>query len=70
VEWTVNVEEDDEEELGSSDHCVIEFNYWCYFSYNQTKNERLNYYKANYDEMRKELDIDWEKELLFSIPSC
>ena len=24
---TVNVEEDDEEELGSSDHCVIEFNY-------------------------------------------
>ena len=36
---------------------------WCYFSYDQTKNERLNYYKPNYDKMRKELDIDWEKEL-------
>jgi hypothetical protein len=65
---TVNVEEDDEEELGSSDHCAIEFNYRCYFSYDQTKNERLNYYKANYDEMRKELDIDWEKELGDSNP--
>jgi hypothetical protein len=54
--------------LGSSDHCVIEFNYRCYFSYDQTKNERLNYYKANYDEMRKELYIDWEKELGDSNP--
>jgi hypothetical protein len=54
--------------LGSSDHCVIEFNYKCYFSYDQTQNERLNYYKANYDEMRKELYIDWEKELGDSNP--
>lgn len=54
--------------LGSSDHCVIEFNYRCYFSYDQTKNERLTYYKPNYDEMRKELDIDWEKELGDSNP--
>ena len=29
---------------------------------------RDNYYKANYDEMRKELDIDWEKELGYSNP--
>jgi hypothetical protein len=42
--------------------------FWCYFSYDQTQNERLNYYKANYDEMRKELYIDWEKELGDSNP--
>lgn len=33
----------------------------------QTENcsvcERLNYYKADYDALRKEMDIDWDDEL-------
>ena len=49
--------------LGSSDHNVISFEYNCYFEYEQSLCERLNYYKGDYDSMRKELDIDWESLL-------
>ena len=45
--------------LGSSDHNVLTFKYRCYFQFERTDCERLNYYKADYDGIRKELDIDW-----------
>ena len=48
--------------LGSSDHIVIMFEYRCYFEYEKQNFERLNYYKGDYDSMRKELDIDWDSE--------
>ena len=49
--------------LGSSDHIVIRFEYRCYFEYEKHNFERLNYYKGDYESMRKELDIDWDSEL-------
>ena len=41
--------------LGSSDHIVIRFEYRCYFEYEKHNFERLNYYKGDYESMRKEI---------------
>ncbi|CAG2239332.1 unnamed protein product [Mytilus edulis] len=49
--------------LGASDHCVLKYDYMCYFKYTECAIERLNYYKADYVALRQELNIDWEKEL-------
>ncbi|CAC5420388.1 unnamed protein product [Mytilus coruscus] len=49
--------------LGASDHCVLKFDYMCYFKYTECAIERLNYYNADYDAMRHDLNIDCEKEL-------
>ena len=49
--------------VGASDHCVLKFEYMCYFKYTENAIERLNYYKADYDALRQELDIDWNAEL-------
>jgi hypothetical protein len=48
--------------LGSSDHIVIRFEYRCYFEYEKHNFEHLNYYKGDYESMRKELDIYWDSE--------
>lgn len=49
--------------VGASDHCVLKFEYMCYFKYTENAVERLNYYKADCDGLRQELDIDWNVEL-------
>ena len=35
----------------------------CYFKYIENAIEKLNYYKADFDALRQELDIDWNAEL-------
>ncbi|CAG2203942.1 unnamed protein product [Mytilus edulis] len=32
--------------LGSSYHCVLNFNYYCYINYDSNKSQKLNYFKA------------------------
>ena len=49
--------------LGTSDHCVLKFEYMCYFEYETNTTVRYNYYKADYEGLRNQLNIDWENEL-------
>lgn len=49
--------------LGSSDHCVLKFDYRCYIDYESIISEKYNYFKGDYDKLRNELDCDWQKLL-------
>ena len=49
--------------VGASDNCVLKFENMCYFKYTKNAIEKLNYYKADFDALRQELDIDWNAEL-------
>lgn len=49
--------------LGSSDHCVLKFDYRCYIDYESIISEKYNYFKGDYDKLRNELDSDWQKLL-------
>ena len=49
------------ESLGLSDLCVMEFQFKCYFEQYNISEERRNYFKGNYEQMNKKLDLDWDK---------
>ena len=49
--------------LGASDHKVLTFKFQCYCSYTNTSSTHYNYYKGDYELIRKELNIDWVEEL-------
>jgi hypothetical protein len=50
--------------LGKSDHSVLLFNYHCYTIINSKPRTKKYYDKANYDEIKMELDgINWEEVL-------
>ena len=49
-----------ESPLGHSDHCVLKFKFKCYQDRSQEQTQRWNYYKGDYVNMQKELDIDWD----------
>jgi hypothetical protein len=49
--------------VGRSDHCVLSFTLKCYLNYENTKIEKFNYFKGDYDKLRQELDIDWNEIL-------
>ena len=49
--------------LGKSDHGIIMFKIHCECTKESRKTPRYLYNKANYAQIRKDLDIDWEKEL-------
>ena len=54
---------------GHSDHCVMEFQFKCYFEQCNISEDRWNYFKGNYEEMKKKLDLDWDKILTDSNPN-
>ena len=49
--------------LGSSDHCGLEFAFKCYYELKENKSERWNYFKGDYDNMKNELNQDWDNLL-------
>ena len=49
--------------IGKSDHNVISFRYIINADFDNTKVEKFNYNKANYEEMKEDLDINWGEEL-------
>ena len=49
--------------LGHSDHCVLIFEFLCYVKPNITRSVKFNYLKADFVNLRKEMDIDWKKLL-------
>jgi hypothetical protein len=49
--------------LGSSDHCGLEFVFKCYYELKENKSERWNYFKGDYDNMKNELNQDWDNLL-------
>ena len=50
-----------EDPVGKSDHCVILFDYKCYPSKSdEVKSIKYNYSKADFENLRKELSIDWD----------
>ena len=46
--------------LGKSDHSVIEYTYNCYIDRKSNRESKFIYDRGNYDEMRKEMNKDWE----------
>lgn len=52
-----------ESPLGKSDHCVLTFQYHCYYEKNTNKIARKNFFKGNYEKLRKQLDVDWNRIL-------
>ena len=38
--------------VGRSDHCVLSFTLKCYLNYENTKIEKFNYFKGDYDNTR------------------
>ena len=49
--------------LGNSDHCCIHFHFNCYIEYKKSNVQRFLYDKGNYEAMKEEINIDWEREL-------
>ncbi|MEW8545715.1 MAG: reverse transcriptase family protein, partial [Candidatus Thiodiazotropha sp.] len=49
--------------LGASDHKVLTFKFQCYCSYSSSSSTHYNYYKGDYESIRKELNINWIEEL-------
>ena len=47
--------------LGYNDHCFIEFQFKCYIEPYNISKERWNYFKGNYEQMNKKLDLNWDK---------
>ena len=49
--------------LGKSDHALISFKLVCNHDNKPVSKIRFQYDKANYEDMKAMLDIDWESEL-------
>ena len=49
--------------IGMSDHGCITFYFNCYLQRTNKNFEKFMYDKGNYDAIKQDLDIDWEKEL-------
>ena len=49
--------------LVSSDHYGLEFVFKYYFELKENKSERWNYFKGDYDNMKNELNQDWDNLL-------
>ena len=47
----------------------MEFQFKCYFEQCNVSEERWNYFKGNYEQMKKKLDLDWDKILTNSNPN-
>ena len=55
--------------LGSSDHCVLSFDYVCYTCTKKSQSKlKFNYDKGNYENLKNDLDIDWVD--FFAKTSC
>ncbi len=46
--------------LGKSDHCLLLFDFNCYFVFNIKQKFHRFYDKGDYVNMEKDLDLDWE----------
>ncbi len=46
--------------LGKSDHCILFFDFNCYFVFNTKQKVHRFYDKGVYINMEKDLDLDWE----------
>ncbi len=46
--------------LGKSDHCILLFDFNCYFVFNTKQKVYRFYDKGDYINMEKDLDLDWE----------
>ena len=49
--------------LGKGDHACIQFWFNCYVNYKKVQFQKFLYDKGNYEEIRKELNINWEEEM-------
>lgn len=49
-----------ESPLGHSDHCVLVFQFNCYYEIKGNTTQKWNFYKGDYTEMAKEMDKDWD----------
>ncbi len=50
--------------LGKSDHICLEFNYNCYTEISVSSQNKLNFFKGNYNAISEDLNnIQWELEL-------
>ena len=48
--------------LGKSDHCVLEFDFYCYTSHESNTKQRFIYDKGDYHKMKHYLARDWDLE--------
>ena len=55
--------------LRHSDHCVVEFQFKCYLEQCNIIEERWNSFIGKYNQMKKKLDLDWDKILTDSNPN-
>ena len=50
--------------LGKSDHSIVSFEYVCYYEEEDTSEEKFQYFKGNYANLRETLSgINWEEKL-------
>ncbi|CAG2232461.1 unnamed protein product [Mytilus edulis] len=56
-----------QEPVGYSDHNVLVFEYKCYIKYEVSKSEKFNYFKADFEMLRHDLNVNWEELLLDKI---
>ena len=49
--------------LGNSDHCVISFEFHCYLDLPNANIKKFFLNKTNYNQLRKSLNLDWNKIL-------
>ena len=49
--------------LGASDPKILTFKFQCYCSYTNSSSTHYNYYKGDYESIRRELNTDWVEEL-------
>jgi len=46
--------------LGKSDHGILSFQLYCYIFANASNSVRSNYDRGHYDELRRQVAIDWD----------
>ncbi|VDI28308.1 Hypothetical predicted protein [Mytilus galloprovincialis] len=52
-----------QEPVGHSDHNVLVFEYKCYIKQEVSKSEKFNYFKADFEMLRQDLNVNWEELL-------
>ncbi|XP_071160777.1 uncharacterized protein [Mytilus edulis] len=52
-----------QEPVGHSDHNVLVFDYKCYIKQEVSKSEKFNYFKADFEMLRQDLNVNWEELL-------
>ena len=52
-----------ESPLGKSDHCTLVFDYNCYTEGDNKAKKKYYYDRGDYNQMRDEMDIDWDDKL-------